>query len=90
MHLTDLLSHSTTALSVQAHCVDFVDECESILFVGQIADLLDGRDASRHGINRLEYDHLGPGDVKLLQELLQMFQVIVAPHNPLGVGVPHS
>lgn len=66
--------------SVEPDGMDFIHEGETSVLVGDVAELLQRRDVTSHGVDGFEGYDLGLPGIGLLQELLQVLHVIVAEH----------
>lgn len=71
-------ANSRSVIAVKSNGVHFVHEGQGSIVVREIAQLLQRRNGSRHGVDGFKGHNLGDVGVDLPQELLKVFGVVVA------------
>lgn len=86
----EVLGDTGTIRSVHPDSVDFVEESDSTVLVGQVADLLDRRNTSAHRVNTLKRNELGRFLWQSSEFRLEVNHVVVLEDDLLSAGVTDS
>src|SRR5215470_3676104 len=81
---TVTLRYAGAMVAVEADRVDFIDIGHGPIALREIADRMNGRDVSIHGIEALEDDQVGSVLAGFSQQALEMIKVIVAENHLLA------
>lgn len=86
----EVLSDTSASRSVHADGVHLVEEGDSAVLLGEVADLADGTDRSRHRVDRLEGDDLGRLEGESSELGLEVDEVVVLEDDLGRLAVTHS
>eukprot|EP00126_Sphaerothecum_destruens_P002551 Sdes_comp15981_c0_seq1m5138 len=78
MHHVHLLGDACAGGPVHADRVDFIEKCKGPVLFGQGADVADGGNGARHGVDGFKGDDFGGERIGRLQQRLEMAQIVVA------------
>lgn len=86
----EMFGDASTTRSIHADGVDFIEEGDSTVLVGEVADLFDGPNGAAHRVHALESDDLGLVLGVLLQLGLKVLEVVVLEDDLLGAAMANA
>lgn len=90
LHRIVAVGDAAAAIAVEADRMHFVQIGHGAVSVGQVADGMDRRDISVHGIDAFEGDQLGPLGGQALEQFLKMGQIVVTEYVALAAGLANA
>lgn len=88
--IVEVLGYTGAVWAIHADGVDFVEEGDGAVFVGEVADLFDGSDGAAHAVDGFKGDDLGDFWREACQFGFKVDEVVMFEYHLLGARVSDS